>query len=85
MADQIEDFGERGTPSRRAVRFANQTDLDGCIALDHPTIPAEVIKHKKEFAKLKRELARKSQGDHDLYAPDKAEFIEAVLRMTAEC
>lgn len=36
MADQIE------------VRFANQTDLDGCIALDHPTVPAEVIKRKVE-------------------------------------
>ena len=52
MADQIEDFGElrlrRAQSSRRAVRFANPTDLDGCIALDHPTIPAEVIKRKVE-------------------------------------
>ncbi len=30
------------------VRFADPTDLDGCIALDHPTIPAEVIKRKIE-------------------------------------
>jgi len=30
------------------VRFANQTDLDGCIALDHPTMPVEVIKRKVE-------------------------------------
>jgi N-acetylglutamate synthase-like GNAT family acetyltransferase len=30
------------------VRFANQTDLDGCIALDHPTMPTEVIKRKVE-------------------------------------
>ena len=36
MADQIE------------VRFADPTDLDGCIALDHPTMSAEVIKHKVE-------------------------------------
>jgi len=36
MADQIK------------VRFASQTDLDGCIALDHPTMPAEVIKRKVE-------------------------------------
>jgi len=36
MADQIE------------VRFANQVDLDGCIALDHPTMSAEVIKRKIE-------------------------------------
>jgi len=36
MADQIE------------VRFASQTDLDGCIALDHPTMPAEIIKRKVE-------------------------------------
>jgi len=28
------------------VRFANPTDLDDCIALDHPTMPAEVIKRK---------------------------------------
>ena len=34
MADQIE------------VRFAHQADLDGCIALDHPAMPAEVIKRK---------------------------------------
>ena len=34
MADQIK------------VRFANQTDLDGCIALDHLAMPAEVIKRK---------------------------------------
>jgi N-acetylglutamate synthase-like GNAT family acetyltransferase len=36
MADQIK------------VRFASQTDLDGCIALDHPTMPVEVIKRKVE-------------------------------------
>ena len=36
MADQIK------------VRFANQIDLDRCIALDHPTILAEVIKRKVE-------------------------------------
>ena len=36
MADQIE------------VRFANQVDLHGCIALDHPTMSAEVIKRKIE-------------------------------------
>jgi len=52
MADHVEDFGERGTPSRRAVRFANQTDLDGCIALDHPTIPAELIKRKIEQGEI---------------------------------
>ena len=34
MADQIK------------VRFANQTDLDGCIVLDQPIMPAEVIKRK---------------------------------------
>lgn len=33
---------------RIEVRFADQTDLDGCIALDHPAIPAEVIKRKVE-------------------------------------
>lgn len=33
---------------RVEVRFAHQTDLDGCIALDHPTTPAEVIKRKIE-------------------------------------
>jgi N-acetylglutamate synthase-like GNAT family acetyltransferase len=36
MADQIK------------VRFASQTDLDGCIALDHATMPVEVIKRKVE-------------------------------------
>jgi len=44
MADQIK------------VRFANQMDLDGCIALrlrsgqalDHPAVPAKVIKRKIE-------------------------------------
>ena len=30
------------------VRFANQVDLDECIALDHPITPAEVIKRKVE-------------------------------------
>jgi len=48
MADQIEDFGELS----RAVRFANQTDLDGCIALDHPTMPAEIIKRKVEQSEI---------------------------------
>jgi len=28
------------------IRLANPTDLDDCIALDHPTMPAEVIKRK---------------------------------------
>ena len=36
MADQIR------------VRFANRMDLDGCIALDHPAMPAEVIRRKVE-------------------------------------
>ena len=36
MADQIR------------VRFANRMDLDGCIALDHPAMPAEVIRCKVE-------------------------------------
>ena len=36
MADQIK------------VRFASQTDLDGCIALDHPAMPVEIIKRKVE-------------------------------------
>jgi N-acetylglutamate synthase-like GNAT family acetyltransferase len=44
VADQIEDFGELS----RAVRFANRMDLDRCIALDHPTMSAEVIKRKIE-------------------------------------
>jgi len=35
----------------------------------------------EEYAKLKRELARKSQGHRDFYTPGKAEFIESVLRM----
>ena len=30
------------------IRFADQTDLDGCIALDHPTTPAGVIRRKVE-------------------------------------
>jgi len=30
------------------VRFANQADLDACIALDHPAVPAEVIRRKVE-------------------------------------
>lgn len=34
LADQVE------------VRFARPTDLDDCIALDHPTMPAEVIERK---------------------------------------
>ena len=36
-----------------------------------------------EYANLKRELARKSRGNRDLYTPGKAEFIESVLRMAA--
>ena len=48
MADQIENFGELS----RAVRFANPTDLDGCIALDHPTIPAKVIRRKIEQGEI---------------------------------
>ena len=40
MADQIE------------VRFANPTDLDGCIALDPPTIPAKVIRRKIEQGEI---------------------------------
>ena len=36
MADQIR------------VRFANRMDLDGCIALDHPAMSAEVIRRKVE-------------------------------------
>ncbi len=52
MADQIEDFGEPFGCAQdrlsRAVRFANRMDLDRCIALDHPTTPAEVIKRKIE-------------------------------------
>ncbi|MBE9507033.1 MAG: GNAT family N-acetyltransferase [Chloroflexi bacterium] len=36
MADQIR------------VRFADRMDLDGCIALDHPDMPAEFIQRKVE-------------------------------------
>jgi len=32
-----------------------------------------------EYARLKRELARESQGNRDSYTPGKAEFIESVL------
>ncbi len=45
-----------------------------------------LCQHKKaarEYASLKRELARKSRGNRDLYTPGKAEFIESVLRMAA--
>jgi len=35
----------------------------------------------REYANLKRELPRKSQGKRDSYTPGKAEFIESVLRM----
>lgn len=38
----------------------------------------------EEYARLKRELARKSGGNRDLYTPGKAEFIESVLQMAAE-
>lgn len=38
----------------------------------------------REYARLKRELARKSQGNRDLYTPGKAEFIESVLRMAED-
>jgi GrpB-like predicted nucleotidyltransferase (UPF0157 family) len=38
----------------------------------------------EEYARLKRELAQKSQGNRDLYTPGKAEFIETVLRMAED-
>jgi GNAT superfamily N-acetyltransferase len=40
MVDQVE------------VRFATRTDMDGCIALDHPMVPAEVIKRKIEQSEI---------------------------------
>ena len=33
----------------------------------------------REYANLKRELARKSQGNRAFYTPGKAEFVESVL------
>ncbi len=33
-------------PDQIEIRFANRMDLDGCIALDHATMSAEVIKRK---------------------------------------
>ena len=57
MADQIK------------VRFANQTDLDGCIALDHATMSAEIIKRKVE----QREIIVAEKTSASLRAEPQAE------------
>ncbi len=76
-------FFAKGDPSRR-THYLHVVEWDSDPWKELLCFRDYLRQHKEvagEYARLKRELARKSQGNRDLYTPGKAEFIERVLRM----
>lgn len=76
-------FFAKGDPSRRTY-YLHMVEWNSESWRSYIRFRDCLRQHKEvaeEYAKLKRELARKSHGDRDLYTPGKAEFIASVLRM----
>lgn len=76
-------FFAKGDPSRR-THYVHMVEWNSDSWKSYIRFRDYLRRHKeaaKEYARLKRELARKSQGNRDFYTPGKAEFIESVLRM----
>jgi len=73
----------KGDPSRR-THYVHIVEWNSDSWKGYIRFRDYLRQHKEaaeEYARLKRELARKSRGNRDLYTPGKAEFIESVLRM----
>lgn len=76
-------FFAKGDPSRR-THYLHMMEWNSDFWKELLCFRNYLRQHKdvaEEYATLKRELARKSQGKRDLYTPGKAEFIEMVLRI----
>ena len=76
-------FFAKGDPRRR-THYLHMVEWNSDPWKSYIRFRDYLRQHKeaaREYARLKRELARKSQGNRDLYTPGKAEFIESVLRM----
>ncbi len=76
-------FFVKGDPSRR-THYLHMVEWNSDSWKSYIRFRDYLRQHEeaaREYARLKRELARKSQGNRDLYTPGKAEFIESVLRM----
>lgn len=79
-------FFAKGDPSRR-THYVHMVEWNSDSWKELLLFRDYLRQHKeaaKEYAKLKRELARKSQGNRDFYTPGKAEFIESVLKMAED-
>ena len=79
-------FFAKGDPSNR-THYLHVVERDSEAWKGYIRFRDYLRRHRRvaeEYAKLKRELARKSGGNRDLYTPGKAEFIERVLQMAAE-
>ncbi len=76
-------FFAKGDPSRR-THYLHMVEWDSEAWRSYVRFRDYLRQHKEvaeEYARLKRELARKSRGNRDLYTPGKAEFVQSVLRM----
>ncbi len=76
-------FFAKGDPSRR-THYLHMVEWDSDSWKSYIRFRDYLRQHKeaaREYARLKRELARKSRGNRDFYTPGKAEFIESVLRI----
>ena len=74
-------FFAKGDPSRR-THYLHMVEWNSNSWKSYIRFRDYLRQHKeaaREYARLKRELARKSQGNRDFYTPGKAEFIESVL------
>lgn len=74
-------FFAKGDPSRR-THYLHLVEWNSEAWRCYIRFRDYLRQHKEvaeEYARLKRELARKSQGNRDFYTPGKAEFIESVL------
>ncbi len=74
-------FFAKGGPSRR-THYVHVVEWNSDSWKNLLLFRDYLRQHKEaaeEYAKLKRELARKSQGNRAFYTPGKAEFIESVL------
>ena len=76
-------FFAKGNPSRR-THYLHLVEWTSDSWKSYIRFRDYLRQHKevaREYVRLKRELARKSQGNRAFYTPGKAEFIKSVLRM----
>ncbi len=79
-------FFAKGDPSRR-THYVHMVEWNSDSWRKLLVFRDYLRQHKgadEEYARLKRGLARKSQGNRDFYTPGKAEFIESASRMAED-